>query len=170
MEKTRLDEFDQAIEDLPLFKELKTKVIELLARREYSRKELEQKLILKAGNDQAFTVVEVLLDRMEEVGYLSDYRFATAFIRSKANSGYGPSRILQSLYQKGIDKTTFQQVLDEEVIDFYHLAFERMQRKYSVDDLSDFKSFQKCFRHMAGRGYTSDQINYAKRSILEALN
>ena len=61
-------------------KGLRHKVIELLARREFSYGELEQKLLPLAQNE---TLLYTVLDWMVEMGLQSDTRFTEMFIRSR---------------------------------------------------------------------------------------
>ena len=74
-------------------------VLAYLSRREYSRLELEQRLLLKK-----YTLSEIghCLDSMQERGYLSESRFTESYIRHRSSSGVGPLKICAELRQRGV--------------------------------------------------------------------
>lgn len=147
---------------------LKQRVIGLLSRREYSRKELSRKLnsvAVDVSEDIQYQISETLLDDLIELGYQSDHRFASGFVRYKAQAGNGPLKISKELMYKGVDRKLFDLVIEEEQIDFFEIAADLMARKYSVEQLSDYSIYQKAFRYMASRGFSTDQIKYAKATL-----
>ena len=70
----------------------------LLARREYSEKELRIKLTDKYNEE----ICQRVLDYLQANNYQSDERFTDMIVRSYASRGYGHKRILQELSRKGI--------------------------------------------------------------------
>ena len=72
-----------------------------LARREYSRRDLEAKLRRSLSENEDPDEVARVLDRLEAVGYLSDARFAESRARSKAKV-MGNARIRRELRQSGV--------------------------------------------------------------------
>ena len=77
---------------------LLARAVSYLSRREYSRRELGEKLRRLGSEDDA--KVDEVLDYLEEKGYLSNERFAEQFLRAKA-SRYGQSRLRMELRQRG---------------------------------------------------------------------
>ena len=74
--------------------------VELLARREHSRRELARKL--GARGFPAELVLRVLAE-LERTGALANARFTDSFVRSRIAKGQGPQRIRAELTQRGID-------------------------------------------------------------------
>jgi len=76
----------------------KVLAVRMLARREYSRAELAQRLIRKgiARDD-----VERALDELATAGYLSDARYANAVVAQRSGR-YGKRAIAYALREKGI--------------------------------------------------------------------
>ncbi|NVK38433.1 MAG: regulatory protein RecX [Gammaproteobacteria bacterium] len=138
-------------------KGLRHKIIELLARREYSYGELEQKL-LPSAQDEA--ILYKVLDWMVEMGLQSDARFTEMFIRSKYLSGYGPVRIRMELKQKHISsdltEMTFE-VMHEE-LDWLQEVDRLIDKKSKNLDMSDIKHKNKLMGFLQRRGFTLDQI------------
>ena len=73
--------------------------LELLARREHSRRELTRKLAARGFPDDVVTPV---LDELERTGALANARFTDSFVRSRIAKGQGPQRIRAELAQRGI--------------------------------------------------------------------
>lgn len=81
-----------------------------MARREFSRKELAQRL-RRAGHRRDET--ERLLAELTERNLLSDRRFAEALIVRRSDQGYGPLRIEAELAARGVDRSTVEEALAE---------------------------------------------------------
>lgn len=79
-----------------------------LARREYSRDELQRKLEDKLFRffPDATAAIGPVLDQLEHEGLLSTARFLDVFTRSQVRKGYGPRRIRDALRSKGITAET----------------------------------------------------------------
>lgn len=125
----------------------------LLSRRDYSERELRQKLILKAYDEQD---IEHALAKVQAENWQSDARFCAAFIRSRAAQGYGPRRIKQDLGQKGVADWLVSQSLEECEIDWFEVA-ERVFEKKRPNEW-DAKAKQKMWRYMASHGFYSDHF------------
>lgn len=108
-----------------------------LGRRDYSKKELEEKLLKKYGLEMEETVKDILAF-LEEKGWQSDERFEEVFVRSKIRKGIGPSRIRSELKLKGIEITENSQM---EETNFEEIAEESIVKKYSKD-LRGWKSLE----------------------------
>jgi len=140
------------------YKDAWNKAIQLLSRREYSRKELQQKLNAYAESE----VIQELLGSLEDDGYLSDQRFCESFIRMRCGQGHGLIRINFDLKQKGISSELIEDCLEELDVDWFELALEQYQRKYQRSLVcADYKERAKRTRFMAQRGFSMDQIQYA---------
>ncbi len=72
-----------------------------LARREYCRAELEQKLARRFPD--ATAAIGPVLDTLEHEGLLSDARYLESLINSHVRRGYGPLRIRAALRRKTLD-------------------------------------------------------------------
>ena len=75
--------------------------IRLLARREYARAELAERL---AAKGHAAAEVEACLDALAEAGLQSDARFAESFLRSRLARGQGPVKIRLELERRGVER------------------------------------------------------------------
>ncbi|MFC6669903.1 regulatory protein RecX [Marinobacterium aestuariivivens] len=137
--------------------EIKAAAIRLLARREHSRRELEQKLAARCDS----ALLQEALDRLQHEGYLSDARFTASYLRSKAAQGFGPMRIRSDLGRKGIGQELWQQALDEEPVDWFEQARDLARRRFPPVARDDRQTWAKRMRYLTARGYSPDQARYA---------
>ncbi|CAM3808821.1 regulatory protein RecX [Parendozoicomonas haliclonae] len=140
---------------------LRRAAMDLLARREHSRKELHNKL---RGRAEEPEVLEQVLDRLEEDNLLSDGRFVESFVRARIGKGHGPVRIRQELQQKGIAGEECQIALEEADVDWYELARDCRQRKFGQATPVDNRDRARQMRYLQYRGFEMDAINHAIRA------
>ena len=92
---------------------LRTQAIRLLARRDYARAELLQKLLARGAAPDA---VQRLLDELSAQGYLSDARYAQAVVAQHRHA-FGQRRLAATLHAKGIARADIQTALADASID-----------------------------------------------------
>ncbi|GEN29034.1 regulatory protein RecX [Halovibrio variabilis] len=135
--------------------------IGLLARREYSRAELAQRLKKKAFDEAA---IDDCLDTLIEQGLQSDARFAAVFVRSRMLRGQGVIRIKGELRQRGVDQDTlsaaFEAVEESENVDWFELARETLARRFDSPGETP-KERARRERFLVNRGFDFEQIRYA---------
>lgn len=105
--------------------------IGLLARREYSRQELAERL---AAKGHAAEAIAECLEALAEQGLQSDERFAEGFLRSRILRGQGPLRIRLDLERRGLDREAIRHAFDEAARrgegDWFSLAGEALARRF----------------------------------------
>lgn len=83
---------------------------DLIGRRAMSRRDLERKLREKgAGEAEARYAAEWL----EAIGALNDREYAAALVRHYGGMGYGPARVREKLYEKGVPRELWEEALEE---------------------------------------------------------
>ncbi|MDQ4427334.1 regulatory protein RecX [Thalassolituus sp.] len=142
---------------------LKHAAVDLLSRRDYSRRELWRKLSPKAASADD---LECVLDELAERQWQSDERFASMFVRSRASRGVGPVRLKQELREKGVDGETACSAFETSEENWHEKALEVARRKARSigHDNPDFKL--KLWRFLSYRGFSSDQISSAIDTLL----
>ena len=136
----------------------KRTAVDLLARREHSRLELERKLA-RRGFPEA--IVAPSLDALEHSGVLVATRFTESFIRSRIAKGKGPTRIRAELAERGVagDQTT--ESLRDSDVDWLATARAVRRKRFGAELPSDFHERAKQARFLQYRGFTSDQVRAA---------
>lgn len=85
------------------------RAIAALARREYSRADLERRLARYVDQERRQELVRVL-DELQAKGLLSDNRFAAMFARSRSQR-FGAARIRHELREHGLDDELVRAVI-----------------------------------------------------------
>lgn len=102
------------------------KSVDLLSRREHSRKELQQKLLQREFlAEEISEVINYLVDN----NYLSDQRYSESVFRLRVNKGFGKYYIEQELRQKGISNSLITALEQQQMIDWTAQAAVAYQKK-----------------------------------------
>ncbi len=144
----------------PTLRPIKPYALWLLGRREWSAKELEQRLKFKG---YSASDIEECLAFCQRHGLQSDERFAASKVRSRATS-HGNRRIRQELSQKGVAEAASSQAL-EEAGDEAERAVSAARRFEGKPWSLDLKG--KAWRFLMSRGFGSDAIKTALRGLQE---
>ena len=139
--------------------DLWNKSLDLLSRREHSVSELRNKLI--RFNPDSYDLKDVI-ERLITSNFLDDKRFASAFIRSKAESGYGPNYISQYLTKKGIPPDKYDIYSLE--IDWEDKCLAQFNKKRRNKEIN-FKEKEKILRFLAYRGFSYEIIKNALKEF-----
>ena len=135
--------------------------LDLLARREHSRSELERKLGARGFAEE---LIAPTLDALEESGELASARFTESFIRARAARGQGPARIRAELAERGIDREQAAELLQRAGIDWAAIARSVRDKRFGAERPTDFKERARQARFLEYRGFDGDQIGRALRS------
>ncbi|WP_051484709.1 regulatory protein RecX [Shewanella waksmanii] len=130
----------------------------LLARRDYSRQQIQLKLQQKQYDADE---IETTLDHCQQSGYLDDARFAALLLKSHISKGHGVNKIRQSMQQKGLSRALIEQVLLDSECDWFEVAKLKAQKKYGEAVPLDHPTRAKCIRYLMGQGFDYEQANYA---------
>lgn len=127
----------------------------LLARREHSYHELQQKLRQKGAEPAD---IEVVLSALKDEGLQSDERFTESFINSRARRGYGPSRIRAELIERKVDEILIESYLDEQNSTWIERALAVINKKSGGEIPKDYAQRVKLMNFLQYRGFTHAQI------------
>lgn len=140
---------------------LRTRALQYLARREYSRAELREKLLRYTGAPEDFerlpsADLEELLDDLTARGWLSDARAATQLLHAR-RSRFGMQRITHELRQKGISAELIDAALPALKESELDAAREVWQRRFGALP-QDETERAKQIRFLQSRGFGLDVI------------
>ena len=132
--------------------------LKLISRKRYTQKEMEKKLKGKEfakGDD-----IQKVIARLKEYKYINDNDYANAFIQTRVRFAPRGKRLMAlELRQKGIDKETVKQQIDECEINELDLAREVLKRKQSaLKKYFGQKKREKIFMILASKGFSFDTI------------
>ena len=132
--------------------------LELLARREHSRRELVGKLAVRFALPASTPVLLECVDRLAVDGYQSDVRFAEVFVRSRRARGYGPIFIEQELRQRGVAAELIHTVVDRSDAAWAALAGDIKRKKFGGGAVTAMQEKAKVVRFLRYRGFLSEQV------------
>ena len=140
----------------------------LLARRDYSTRELRQKLKERGYLEHA---IEPVLLELEETRKLDDQRYGANVVASRSRRAYGPARIRNELRRKGVAADAIETAIaggeGEEAPDYFRLAREARTRKFGPELPTDWKEKARQGRFLQYRGFSTDHIRAALDGDLE---
>ena len=143
------------IEKSSLVVKAKAKAYNYLSYGDMSAHTLKTKLI-RAGFLEEISDLCVI--SMIESGYINDERYALSLANYLATvKCYGPRRIEQEMYVKGIDREIAQTVIDGLSVDFCETIKAHIPKNI---DFSDKKARAKLCAALVRRGFDFDTINF----------
>jgi regulatory protein len=131
--------------------------LDLLARREHSKKELREKLARRFDDPE---LLDQQLDVLVEQNLQSDERFTESFVRFRSKKGQGPLRIVQELKQRGIAPDLQQLYVWEGEIDWQAVIAAVYLKKFGETGFVDCKDRAKKVRFLQYRGFDHDLIRH----------
>lgn len=143
-------------------KRAKLRAMNLLKNREYTKRQLYDKL--KSG-DYPEEIIKEALDYVESFHYIDDLRYAVRYI-----SGYETTRsrrrIEQDLLNKGIDRTTLEQAWQEwesqgGVQDEQLMIRELFKKRRFDPESADRKEMQRMGAFLMRRGFSGENVRKA---------
>ena len=132
--------------------------LELLARREHSRRELTRKLAARGFNED---VISRALVELERSGALADARFTDSFVRSRIAKGKGPQRIRAELAQRGIAGDEADDGLRAADVDWLATIRAVRAKRFGSELPRDYAERARQARFLQYRGFDSAQIRAA---------
>ena len=133
----------------------KTVAVKLLSRREHSAHEIREKLRQREFDEGE---IELAIEELKAGCWLSDERFAEAYIRMRQLKGFGPLRIAMELKERGVDELIVEGQLDTNDASWMQILEQQYQKKYRNRAIEDYNEKAKRIRFLQYRGFTLDAI------------
>lgn len=129
--------------------------MDLLARREHSRGELQAKLGQRFPENLS-DIASVLI-QLEEERLLSDQRFVESFVHGRVKKGHGPLRIRMDLKRRGVVDDLIEASLSG--FDWVQIAWQVRIKKFGAGPMLDYQQRVKAGRFLQYRGFSSEEIS-----------
>ena len=128
----------------------------IIGSRALSKQELTRRLV-KKGNDASDA--QAAADWLEDIGAVNDVQYAAALARHYGDRGYGPARVREELRRRGVDRSLWDEALEElpeaaEVLD-------RLIQKKCRGDLSDPREKKRVSDALLRRGFSWSDVKAA---------
>jgi len=132
--------------------------IRLLANREFCEFEMRQRLARREFEDET---IDWAISRLQQDGYLSELRYAEAYLRSRLKKGEAPWLAARRAEQKGAQSSAVQAALTEltECYDAGQAARELMLARDPAGlRFEDERVWQRQARFLRNKGFAADII------------
>ena len=150
IDKDKLEELVEESETRSAFE----KLINLISRQMYSKKELETKLI-KYGYSQS--VIKGAILKAEEYGYINDELYAKLLVEAKPLKS--KTEIKNALFLKGINSNTISEQTKDIDKDEETSRAIKIAEKYMKNKEVNEKNIANLYNYLARRGFLFDAIN-----------
>ena len=137
--------------------------LDLLARREHSRRELDRKLRARGFAPEA---IDGALTELTATGALAEARFTESYVRARVARGKGPVRIRAELAERGVAAKEGAAAVGTAEQDWHALAREVRAKRFGPTAPKDYKERARQARFLAYRGFDAAQI----KSALDGLD
>ncbi len=158
-------------------RKMMNKALDLLSMRDYSRRELSDKLVTKAWEKKEQKDMDLgslkqqasdICDRLEELGLLNEERFARSYVDELIRRKHlSKSGLKTALIQKGVQRDIIETVLEEVDIDPVEQVRELLATKFKNRDLSDEKQKTRTVNALLRLGYRYNEIHAAMGEWME---
>lgn len=172
LDETQLDGLRMAQEQA----KLKQKALSLLSARPMSQRELERKLSAnprKKGmpeegeeqREQRRDMAQQVAQRMAQVGLVNDREYASTVVRHYSRKGYGPAKIRDELYRRGVPRELWDQAMEE--LDQDDRQLRALVEKKLRGAVPTREELKKVSAYLARRGFGWEEISRVLRQVEE---
>ena len=158
-------------------RKMMNKALDLLSMRDYSRRELSDKLVTKAWEKKEQKDMDLgslkqqasdICDRLEELGLLNEERFARSYVDELIRRKHlSKSGLKTALIQKGVPRDIIETVLEEVDVDPVEQIRELLATKFKNRDFSDEKQKTRTVNALLRLGYRYNEIHAAMGEWME---
>ena len=137
---------------------------DLIGKRAMSRRDLERKLQEKGASE---TEARYAAEWLEAIGALNDAEYAAALVRHYSRLGYGPARVREKLYEKGVPRELWEDALEELPADGGQVdAFLRSKLRGRTPDETEKRRLTNA---LLRRGFPWGEVKAAWRRLGEEM-
>ena len=136
--------------------DIRKKLLDLLSRREHSKYELLTKLKLRVESNSS---LEEEINKLSAENLQSDLRFSESYIRSRYNSGFGPTRIKYDLSVRRVEESVVLNAFNEIDLDWVEKLKKEKIKKYGNSSSENMQELSKRIKFFTQRGFEREMIN-----------
>ena len=115
--------------------------------------------VLQAQKEALREQAEGVADRLTELGLLNDEEYARTVVRHYAAKGYGPRKIRDELYRRGVPRSFWEDAMEEREPDDSQIDKLARQKLRGAEPTRE--NLKKVSDYLARRGYGWEEISAA---------
>ena len=98
------------------------------------------------------------MNKLSEEKLQSDLRFSESYIRSRYNSGFGPTRIKYDLSSRKVNDSIIINAFDQADLNWTEKLKKENTKKYGVDKSKNMQELSKRIKFFVQRGFEKEMI------------
>lgn len=142
----------------------KERAVRIVSASSVTRKELRRRLVQKGESEEN---AEAAVSWLSELDLLDDLETAKQLVRSAGRKGYGRARARQILYQKGVDRSLWDEALEE--LSEPDGAIDRFLADRFRGEAPDRQAVKRAADALMRRGHRWEDIRTALRRYTDTL-
>ena len=135
--------------------DIRKKILDLLSRREHSKYELVLKLERRVDSSDKLLKE---IDKISDQNLQSDERFSESYIRSRYNSGFGPSRIKYDLSKRRVAESIINDAFRDIDLNWLEKLKKENIKKYGNENPKNMQELSKRTKFFVQRGFDQEMI------------
>ncbi|MDD5687633.1 MAG: regulatory protein RecX [Elusimicrobia bacterium] len=136
----------------------------LFARRNYSVKEIQDKL----GRNYENPVIDKVIEKLDSMKLIDDDKFAKEWAEYRFRHNKSKNYVLNELIRKGIKRETIQEIFSSFAIKEPELAYGAIKNKLQrYRKLEQLKAKTKIFQFLANKGFPYDVIDEVWKKYID---
>ncbi len=135
--------------------DIRKKILDLLSRREHSKYELVLKLERRVDSSDKLLKE---IDKISDQNLQSDERFSESYIRSRYNSGFGPSRIKYDLVKRRVAESIINDAFRDIDLNWLEKLKKENIKKYGNENPKNMQELSKRTKFFVQRGFDQEMI------------
>ena len=139
---------------------VKATAADLIGKRAMSRRDLERKLQEKGASEAE---ARYAAEWLEAIGAINDADYAALLVRHYGEMGYGPQRVRDKLYEKGVPRELWEDALD--TLPDQSEDVDRFLRSKLRGELPDEKEKKRLTDALLRRGFSWGDVRAAWNSL-----
>ncbi|MEG0050580.1 MAG: recombination regulator RecX [Terrisporobacter sp.] len=150
-----------------MFLKGKNKALNILSRASQSEKKIREKL----RDDFEEDTIDDVIDFLTKYNFINDNELASKIVNTNMSlNKCGKNKIKQNLYNKGIDRATIDEAMEDidQDIEFENALYLAEKRYERVKNEDPKKAYAKISNHLAYKGFSYDIIKRVLKKILKS--
>lgn len=135
--------------------DIRKKILDLLSRREHSKYELVLKLERRVDSSDKLLKE---IDKISDQNLQSDERFSESYIRSRYNSGFGPSRIKYDLVKRRVAESIINDAFRDIDLNWLEKLKKENIKKYGNENPKNMQELSRRTKFFVQRGFDQEMI------------
>lgn len=144
----------------------KVSALKILGNRNLSKAEIKRRLVKKGSSEE---VSDATTKWLEESGLINDEKYAHTIVRHYREKGYGPARIKDELYKRGIPREQWDEVLAEELDESDIVAAAESYLDKKLRGEVDSSVLRKAENALIRRGFSYEHARIAVKRYTEKM-